>query len=696
MTKPAKLSTIVTEITQREQLVSVTTADIDWNDSGTPVATAFDDVYFSNDDGLREAEYVFLRHNQLPNRWLECSDNTFVIAETGFGTGLNFLVTLRHFAQFRQQHPNHPLTTLFFISCEKYPLARADLTKALAQWPELALVSESLLTRYPPLTAGCHRLQFPLAAAPSGALGSAGKVNLDLWLGDVNQIFPALAKTTSQSIDAWFLDGFAPRKNPDMWQPSLFASMAELTVDKGTFATFTAAGVVKRGLAQWGFTVQKCAGFGSKREMLRGYLQAGAKPSTNTASARVKTAVKPLSTEATNEAVSVGIVGGGLAALNVAWSFAQYQIPVTLYCDQQQLATGASGNSQGALYPQLSVDVSLASSLYVQCFHYAVQRYRALLAQGLHFGHDFCGVLLCAFNDKQVARHQKLLQLRNWPRDLVQGVSAAQANAIAGVDIHQSGLFIPDGGWLNPKQLTYALAAAAQRRGLLNIKYHKHLRALESLPSPTNRSGIGQPPQWRLHWRDGEYSQVSTLVIATAHNSMDLAQMQHIPLQRVRGQVESVPASAQSRPLQTVLCHKGYATPAQAGEHAIGASYVRDDVNCDYRQAEQCHNRRVLQQALPASEWVSSLKYPGSGRASTRCTTRDRLPVMGQVTSPAQLQQPPLASAANSPLFTLTGLGSRGLCTAPLLAEALVCQILGKPVPLSVAQLAAVAPKRFV
>ena len=533
---------------------------------------------------------------------------------------------------------------------------------------------------------------------------------LDVWLGDVNQILPALAETSSQQIDAWFLDGFAPRKNPAMWQPSLFASMAKLTADGGTFATFTAAGLVKRGLAQRGFTVQKCAGFGSKREMLRGCWQTDAKPSTNTSTPLVKTAVNIRSTATANDlsaastrasaepsaAATVGVVGGGLAALNVAWSFVQHQIPVILYCNQPQLATGASGNSQGALYPQLSVDVSLASSLYAQCFHYAVQRYRALLSQGLHFGHDFCGVLLCAFNDKQVIRHQKLLQQRNWPPDLVRGVSAAQANAIAGVDIHQSGLFFPEGGWLNPKELTRALAAAAQRRGLLHIKYNKHLRALESLPNSTTHSDIGQYPQWRLHWGDGQYSEVSTLVVATAHHGLDLAQMQHLPLQRVRGQVESVPASVQSQPLQTVLCHKGYVTPAQRGEHAVGASYVRDDASCDYRAAEQCHNRRVLQQALANSEWVSSLSYGGNGRASIRCTTRDRLPIMGLVGEPTELQPSPPASTVNNPLFTLTGLGSRGLCTAPLLAEALVCQILGKPVPLSVAQLAAVAPKRFL
>ena len=707
--------------------MTISTADLYFNELGTPVAAAFDDVYFSNHNGLKETEYVFISNNQLQKRWLACRKSSFVIAETGFGTGLNFLVVLQHFAKFREQHPTHPLCHLFFISSEKFPITKPALTKALAHWPELHNFAQDLIAHYPPLTHGCHRLQFPLpretrqqAVSPDKATRAqqqtqqqaVANVYLDLWLGDVNALFPSQAKVTPNIVDAWFLDGFAPSKNPDMWQDSLFSAMAKLSAENATFATFTAAGVVKRGLAKHGFTVEKCAGFGKKRDMLRGVYQpemadsqAQIRQQRQTKEQQIVDAIftpyaaipslartpatSPLLTKTTatntTSITRVAVVGSGLAALNVAWSFVQHRIPVTLYCDEAHLATGASGNRQGALYPQLTVDASRSSSLYAQAFSFAVQRYRLLLHHGATFAHDFCGVLQCAFNDKQIARQNKLLAANNWPADLVHGVSIEEANKIAGVTVNQSGLFFPNGAWFNPKQLTEALASAAIQTGLLNIQYHKCLTHLEYLT---------ELKQWRLHWQDQQCTEVNTVVLAMGHKSQQLAQLQHLPLQSVRGQVESVSASAKSAPLQTVLCHKGYVTPTFEGEHAIGASFVKDDDSNCYRDEEQLHNQHVLTNALPDNAWVDSLEFSHSGRVSIRCATQDRLPLMGMVLDPLAMQQPLQGNMSNN-LFILSGLGSRGICTAPLLAETLVCQILGKPLPLSTTQLAAVNPNRF-
>ena len=237
--------------------MAVNTANIHFNENGTPVAQQFDDVYFSNIDGLRETEYVFIEGCQLMERWQKHDHHAFVVAETGFGTGLNFLATWRAFDNLKTTQ--QPLDTLHFITFEKYPLALEDLNKALSRWTELNDYSQQLIEQYPPAVSGCHRLIF-----------AQGKVILDLWLGDIHDSLPELINTQANTVDSWFLDGFAPSKNPDMWYMSLYTKMAKLSKAETTFATFTAAGDVRRQLIAAGFEVSKRKGFKYKREMLVG------------------------------------------------------------------------------------------------------------------------------------------------------------------------------------------------------------------------------------------------------------------------------------------------------------------------------------------------------------------------------------------------------------------------------------------
>jgi len=244
---------------------AIQSAQIEFNEFGTPVSHQFDDVYFSNKDGLAETQYVFLDKNELTTRWQELRERqqqqpetslTFHIAETGFGTGLNFLAAWALYQGIFTSSEQHP--TLVFTSFEKHPLTQQDLRQALSHWPQFAKLSESLLNAYP-----------EQLVEDSELILQGGKVCLRLIVGDVNDRMPKLADDELQA-DAWFLDGFAPSKNPDMWTQILFDNMARLTVPMGTLATFTAAGFVRRGLAQAGFIMSKHKGFGIKREMLAG------------------------------------------------------------------------------------------------------------------------------------------------------------------------------------------------------------------------------------------------------------------------------------------------------------------------------------------------------------------------------------------------------------------------------------------
>lgn len=245
---------------------SIQGASLSWNQQGTPVSQQFDDVYFSNQDGLAETRHVFLQGNGLPQRWREPGRPDFTVAETGFGTGLNFLTLWQAHQAFRRAHPDQGPPRLHFISFEKYPLCRDDLRAAHAAWPELAELSEQLYAVWPDALPGCHRLH------------PAPHITLDLWFGDVNALLPQLPDGLHGHVDAWFLDGFAPAKNPDMWTQALFDTMLRLARPGATFATFTAAGFVRRGLIQAGFEVSKVKGFGQKRECLAGRRPAALPP----------------------------------------------------------------------------------------------------------------------------------------------------------------------------------------------------------------------------------------------------------------------------------------------------------------------------------------------------------------------------------------------------------------------------------
>ncbi|MBM3350420.1 MAG: tRNA (5-methylaminomethyl-2-thiouridine)(34)-methyltransferase MnmD [Betaproteobacteria bacterium] len=229
-------------------------AVLDWQNQ-QPYSAEYQDVYFSTENGLLETEYVFLQGNDLRQRWQQPDLQSFTIIETGFGTGLNFLCTLKLWLATAP-----PQAILHFISTEKHPLTLHDISCALTLWPELSNYNTELLAQYSCLLDGkCIALY-------------NHRVRLSLLIGDATEQLTQ----AQHRADAWFLDGFSPAKNPDMWQPALFEQMARLSHPATTLATFTSAGFVRRGLTVAGFLVKKRTGFGKKREMICGQY-AGAK-----------------------------------------------------------------------------------------------------------------------------------------------------------------------------------------------------------------------------------------------------------------------------------------------------------------------------------------------------------------------------------------------------------------------------------
>ncbi|NLC09688.1 MAG: bifunctional tRNA (5-methylaminomethyl-2-thiouridine)(34)-methyltransferase MnmD/FAD-dependent 5-carboxymethylaminomethyl-2-thiouridine(34) oxidoreductase MnmC, partial [Gammaproteobacteria bacterium] len=339
-------------------------AHIDWNEQGQPLSAEFADVYFSKQSGLDESRYVFIQHNQLTERFQQLDNSTpLVVAETGFGTGLNFLTCWQ---LFLQQAPEQ--ARLHFISVEKYPLHAADLQLALALWPELEPLSAQLLQQYLVIQPGYQHFIF-----------QQGRVCLTLLIGEASEQLSQL----DAKVDAWFLDGFAPSKNPDMWSDALFSQLARLAKPQTTLATFTSAGFVRRGLQAAGFSMQRHPGFGHKREMLSGVFSG-----SHTASWAAPWFARP--TQPSNAEKHAVIIGAGISGCASAYSLAIRGWRVTLIERNPHIALEASGNPQGVLYLKLSAHQTNLTQLILAGFGFS-RRLLTHWSENPHF--DCCGLL---------------------------------------------------------------------------------------------------------------------------------------------------------------------------------------------------------------------------------------------------------------------------------------------------------------
>ncbi|AKM88507.1 bifunctional tRNA (5-methylaminomethyl-2-thiouridine)(34)-methyltransferase MnmD/FAD-dependent 5-carboxymethylaminomethyl-2-thiouridine(34) oxidoreductase MnmC [Enterobacter ludwigii] len=645
-------------------------ANLEFNAEGTPVSRDFDDVYFSNDNGLEETRYVFLDGNQLNARFPTHPRSLFVVAESGFGTGLNFLTLWQMFDQFRAAHPDATLQRLHFISFEKFPLTAHDLRLAHQHWPELASWAEQLQAQWPPHLGGCHRL-----------LLDGGRVTLDLWLGDINDLTDKLDDSMNQKVDAWFLDGFAPAKNPDMWSQHLFNAMARLARPGATLATFTSAGFVRRGLQEAGFTMQKTKGFGRKRDMLVGRMDQTLEIPAQT----------PWFSRSASTSREVAIVGGGIASALLSLALLHRGWQVTLYCADDAPAKGASGNRQGALYPLLSAHDPALSQFFPVAFTFARRLYDAL---PVAFDHDWCGVTQLGWDEKSQQKIAHMLSL-GLSLEIARAVNAQQITETAGVDTGCDGIHYPLGGWLCPADLTTAAIALAQSRGL-TVHYSRQVASLHHME------------HWNLHFTTGEEAQHTCVVLANGHPISQFIQTEKLPLYPVGGQVSHIPTSPALEKLQQVLCYDGYLTPQNPsnGHHCIGASYHRGETDMRYSEDDQQQNRQRLLNCFPQADWAKEVDISaGDARCGVRCATRDHLPMAGNVPDYeatleayqdlAENRDTAVSAPVYPQLFMLGGLGSRGLCSAPLLAEVLAAQMSDEPVPLDSVTLAGLNPNRL-
>ena len=662
-----------------------THATLTWDEHGQPLSTSFGDVYFSKANGLEETRHVFLQHNQLAQRWATLAATShFTIAETGFGSGLNFLAARDLWLRFAPK-----TAQLHFVSVEKYPLLKSDLARALALWPELAQFANQLVEAYPVIVGpGFHRLKF-----------IDGRINLTLIIDDAAAGFEKLLASphplfarTGVKVDAWFLDGFAPAKNPAMWSDQLFANISKLSDADTTAATFSAAAIVKNGLQAAGFSIEKVAGFGRKREMVKArFAQTPVAPQPedfiNNRSFSPYPPAWAVNPNPPHTNKSLLVIGGGLAGCHTARSLAERGWQVRILDRQAQLAQEGSGNPQGVLYAKLSPLDEPQAAFNLAALQYAMHFYQPLWNR---IGNR-CGVLQLAYKAAEARLHEHLRSRYENAEGLVQFLNAEEASNLAAIPLAHGGLYFPQAGWIDPRKLCAYLVDHAN----ISVQYDTEVTALYT-----------RDQAWVAETNRGEYL-APVVVIASACNATNLEPAKHLPVKAIRGQVSFIPQTHASPSLAKVVCAEGYIAPAQEGQFCTGATFNLQDASTELRMEDQQTNLDNLADYAPAfRQQLANL--PLAGRVGFRCTLPDYLPVVGPLPDIEKMQSDFALLRKNARagiaasgtylkgLYINIGFGARGLAYTPICAELLAAHINNEPIPMPRELANALNPARFV
>ncbi|HEY3948149.1 tRNA (5-methylaminomethyl-2-thiouridine)(34)-methyltransferase MnmD [Phenylobacterium sp.] len=588
-----------------------TDSPLEWTGDGQPRSRLYDDVYFSAEDGLAEARAVFLAGCGLPQAW--AGRARFTVAELGFGTGLNIAALIDLWARHRPAGGR-----LHVFSVEAHPIAAEEARRALARWPALDGLAARLTDQWPGRARGMHRLE----------LADLGVI-VDVAIADVAE---ALAGWSGPA-DAWFLDGFAPARNPAMWSEAVLALVAARSAPGAACATYTVAGQVRRGLADAGFAVEKAPGFGRKRERLVARL----------------TDAPLIVREDIGAGLKIAVVGAGIAGAAAARAVRALGGEALVF-DAEGRGSGASGNPAALVTPRLDAGLGPPAALFAQAFRRAVGLYDALPGIGIARG-----ALQVATGARDAARFAKVAGSDLFEPESLAPLSPAETAARLGEPAPEA-LALIDGRVIEPAPLLAAWAPQVTEARVARVE--------------------PQGPGWRLAGEDGETLAVADAVILAC--ALETAQLATgLPLAPVRGQA-SFTAVGEAPP---AAAFGGYAIPTRAGV-LFGATNDRGEVARDVRAEDHARNLRFLAEGMPRLA-ARLAEAPLEGRASIRVASPDHLPVAGA------------APGAPQGLFVLAGFGARGFTLAPLLAEHVAALIFGAPSPLPAPIAAVVDPSRF-
>ena len=626
-------------------------AELSFDATGVPFSARYGDVYASRDGALGQARHVFLQGAACIERWRHRAQ--FVVLETGFGLGINFLATWQAWSD----DPARP-QRLHFVSLERHPLPAAAIEAAASA--ELKPLAAQLAQQWPAAVGGLHRCEF-----------DDGRVCLTIALGDARDLAPRLRL----GADAIFLDGFAPDRNPEMWELPLLKALARCARADCRIATWTTARTVRDALADAGFHVEVVPGFGHKRSMLTGRFAPRH---------AVRRRAPPTAWQGDRSAL---VVGAGLAGAACANALARRDWRVTVV-DIGAPASAASALPWGLMHPHFAIDNNRLARLTRSAAALAQRTLHRIAPGGRRDGHAVWsgdGVFQQAASDDVARRWAAAIEAIGLPRDVAEWLDAAAAARHTGVVPARAGLWWPQGRIVSPTRWVDGLLADARAVVLRGTVGGVERRA----------------DSWCALAPDGrELARAPVAIVAAALATPGLIGSKLLPMQAIAGRVTRIESDALGS-LRAGLAGDGTLLRAPDGMMLAGATYETFERGIELDESIATQSNMARLQRLLATRCDAR----GTGSfGGVRCAARDRLPYAGPVADETA------ASAAvdamrgahfddlprREGLFVATAFGARGLTLTVLAAELIAARIEGEPWPVERELADALDPARFL
>lgn len=588
-------------------------------------SNTFEDVFHSTSGALEQAKHVFINGNKLSNRFKR---EPIHIAELGFGSGVNFLAT---WAEWKNSKTDYPLN---YTSIEGFPIQVEEIKKYLKiiteennsslnlDKNEISSFINELTSQYPKLIRGIHCLDL-----------QKSKVKLNLIFHPVEFALNNL----SHKFDAWYVDGFSPKKNEDMWKKEVIELVFKNTREGGTFATYSTSAKIKEGATSSGFKIEKRPGFSQKREMLVGQrLVANMHTSDSSHYSRVK---------------KIAIIGGGLAGATLAYSLSKREAQVSLFEKQGSLFSGASGNERGVIMPQLSSKPDAQCRVFLAGFLHTVRLLKSLNEKTPFESFQQGGVIRYCNVAKWQSVYNKFTELGF---DIL-------AEKIKEEDF--TALNFYDGSAISPSELGERLIKEA---GAIKINLNSEVTSVSS-----------ERDKVKITANKVEL-EFDAVIFASAYGSAFIDSLSWIPIEKIKGELGIIKTPEGLKPQS--MCYDGYVIPLPENKTLIGATYEHNahDETPSYTTTKDLYKRLQNYQQLPE---LKEEDYEG-GRVCFRTTSPDRLPIIGPI-------------KPNSDIYVSLGHGSRGLVSTPLSAELISQMIFNEPLGIEEDLLDEILPNRY-
>ena len=501
--------------------------------NNTLFSEEFDDLYSSAKGAVAECNHVFIKGNNLKERFENLGENSkFYIGEIGFGIGINFLTTCKSWLDHTKQNQ-----VLEFYSFDKYLFRLSDFKTLNVSCPDLKEYISELERNYPRNIQGAQKISL-----------FGGRIILNLIIGEIDNTQEYIK--LMDKVDAWYFDGFSPSKNPDLWSIKLFKCIHKSCHENTTFSTYTSSGLVKNNLTESGFNHSRAMGFSDKRHMLKGTVDTQLKKNTSN--------------------TKVAVIGSGIAGCVLSYTLAKKGIEVDLYEKSDSICSGASSHELLVTYPRLSAHDTAFGSFTLHSYIFATNFYKQLKTDAW----KKTGVIILNHDAATEKRQSSLLEKRA-DGEIYRYIDPDEASEISGIDIKLNGLIYEDAGYILPEEMCKFLIESPK----INIFTSSHIKSIKKNREVFNLN-IGK--------KKFEYHNVCVCAGSETANIVDID-----GISIKRGQVTHIESLDNISRIKLPICAKGYISPRVNNIHLVGSSYS-DSEDTDLSEEEHLYNLNNL------------------------------------------------------------------------------------------------------